>query len=133
LFEFGNWCLVKKHQKLLDTIKWDPIPPDDVVFVQAQACSKNRGTVNKDESVQPIPHHIYGDGDLMADTWELMRMTLAAAAEATFTVMDVPMTHLRQCAVTMDKWKALLISHCLIILGLVFNTRKMTVGVTPDY
>jgi len=65
----------------------------------------------------------------MADTWEQMRMTLAAAAEATFTVMDVPMTHFRQCAVTMDKWKALLISHYLIILGLVFNTRKMTVGV----
>ena len=60
-------------------------------------------------------------------------MTLAAAADAIFTVMGVPMTHLRQCAVALDKWKLLVVSHCLIILGLVFDTRKMTVGVTPEY
>ena len=83
-------------------IKWDPVPPDDVVFVQTQACSKNRGIVNKDGSVQPTPHHIYVDGDRMADTWERMQMTLAAAADAIFTVMGVPMTHLRQCTVILD-------------------------------
>ena len=51
LYYFGNWCLVKNHQKLLDMIKWDPIPPDDTVFVQAQACSKNRGIINDNGSV----------------------------------------------------------------------------------
>ena len=55
------------------------------------------------------------------------------AAEAIFTIMGFPMTHLRQRAVALDKWKGLVVSHCLVILGLVFNTRKMTVGVTPEY
>ena len=67
LYYFGNWCLVKKHQKLLDMIKWDPIPPDDTLSVQAQAFSKNRGIINEDGSVQPTPHNIYVDDDLMAD------------------------------------------------------------------
>ena len=77
--------------------------------------------------------HIYADDDLMADTRERMRMTLAAAVEALFAVMGIPMTHRRQCGVALDKWNALLVSYYLIILGLVFNTRNMTVGVIPTY
>ena len=102
-------------------------------FVQAQACSKNRGIINEDGSVQPTPHNIYVDHDLMADIRERMMMTLASSAEAIFTIMGFPMTHLRQSAVALDKWKGLVVSHCLVILDLVFNTRKMTVGVTPEY
>ena len=114
-------------------IKWDSIPPDDTVFVQAQACSKNRGIINEDGSVQPTPHNTYVDDDLMVDIRERMMTTLSSAAEAIFTIMGFPMTHIRQSAVALDKWKGLVVSHCLVILGLVFNTIKMTVGVTPEY
>jgi len=56
-----------------------------------------------------------------------MKMTLAAAAEAIFTVMDVLMTHPRQCTAALIKWRSLVVSYSLVMLGLVFNTRNMTV------
>ena len=62
-----------------------------------------------------------------------MPSALAAAAEAIFTIMGVPMLRLHQSAVAMDKWCLLVVSHCLILLGLLFNTRKMNVGVTEEY
>ena len=60
-------------------------------------------------------------------------MTLASTADAIFAIIGFPMTYLRQSAVALEKWKGLVVLHCLVILGLVFNTRKMTVGVTPEY
>ena len=43
------------------------------------------------------------------------------------------MLHLRQCAVAMDTWRLLVTSQSLILLDLVFNTQKMTVGMTKEY
>ena len=69
----------------------------------------------------------------MADIRCLMPMTLAAGGEGFFTVMGFPRLWLRQSAVAMEKWKLLLISHCLILLGFLFNTQKMTIGITDEF
>ena len=60
-------------------------------------------------------------------------MTLAAAAEAICMVMGVSITHLRSCAVALDKWLNLIVSHNLIIVGLVFNTWTITASITDKY
>lgn len=125
--------LVEKHKKLLDLATWDPEPDDDVTFVQARPCSKQHGIIDEEGNEEPSEHNTYVDDNLMADIRRRMPSTLAAAAEAIFTIMGFPMLRLRQSAVAMDKWRQLLISHCLILLGLVFNTRRMTVGVTDAY
>ena len=53
--------------------------------------------------------------------------------EAISTVMGVTMTHLRPCDVALDKWLNLIVSHNLIMLGLVFNTQTVTLGITDKY
>jgi len=61
-------------------------------------------------------------------------MTLAAAAEANFifTIMGRPMLQLRECAVALDKWRMTRVSHHQI-LGLMFDTRAMTIGIVSEY
>ena len=69
----------------------------------------------------------------MADTWHRMPKILAAASEAISAIMGQPMLHLWQCAIAMDTWCLLVVSHSLILLGLVFNTLKLSVGMTKEY
>jgi hypothetical protein len=114
-------------------VRWSEPPGSEVVFVKAKKCSKNRGILNDDGTEQPTPHNIYVDDNLMADTRERMPFTLAAAVEAIFVIMGFPRLLLRPSAVAMDKWKLLMVSPIQILLGLLFNTRDMTVGVTPAY
>ena len=125
--------LVQKHKDLLDMISWDeelyPIPN----LTRATPCSKNKGVINEDGSRKPTPHEIYVDDNLIADVKEGMPFALAAAVEAIFTIMGVPALHLRQCAVALDKWMQLRVAAIQVLLGLMFNTRDMTVGITKEY
>ena len=128
------WLKIK-HKFYLDNVQWEPetTEDEDVQYVQATACTQNQGILDEDGNEKPTPHHIYVDDDLMADTRPRMRQTLASAIEAIFTVMGVPCTRLRACAIAIDKWSQLVIAHCVILLGLVFNTQTMTVGITDEY
>jgi len=53
--------------------------------------------------------------------------------EAIFVVMGKPDTAVQQCPLAMDKWIALLVSHRQIVLGLIINTRTLTVGIPKKY
>ena len=123
--------LIKKHKYYLDMVKWDVPPDDSIVFVQAPACSQHPGIITDDGSLRPTPHEIYVDDNLIADTRRRMRSALAAAIESIFTIMGTPLLQMRQCAVALDKWCLLFISHRQKLIGLIFDTRRMTVG-TPD-
>ena len=125
--------LVEKHKKMIDMITWTRESTDGVRFARATKCSHNKGIINEDGTEQPSPHHIYVDDNMMADIGRRMPNTLASALEAIYTVMGEPLLRLRQCAVALDKWLKLQVSYCLVLLGLVINTRTMTVGVTDAY
>ena len=84
-------------------------------------------------SEKPSPHHIYVDDDLMGDIRRRLVHTLAAAIQSVFVIMGFPETFLQPCTMALDKWKLLSINPILIVLGLLWNTRNMTVGITPDY
>ena len=62
-----------------------------------------------------------------------MRHTLAAGLEAIFDLLGWPALLLHQCAVLLKKWRALEVMHYIILLGLVFDTRAMTVRITTAY
>ena len=72
--------LVKKHQALLDLATWDPEPDDDVVFVQAQPCSKQHHIIDEDGNEEPSEHNTYVIDNMMADVRRCMPSALAAAA-----------------------------------------------------
>ena len=126
-------CLLEKHKKYLDMVRWATLPEITVVFVQAPSCSKIRGIINKDSTEQHSQHNIYVDENLMADIARRLPYTLVAAIEAIFVIMGVPNLLLRPYAVAMDKWKKLYVHAIQVLLGLLWNTRDMTVGITPDY
>jgi len=100
-------------------IRWADETDDDVFFVPAKECSKNKGITNKDGTEQKTPHFIYVDDNLMADVRHCMKFTLAAAIEAIFTIMGFPYLALQQCALALDKWGVLHVSHNQVLLGLV--------------
>ena len=105
-----------------------------MIFFQAVQCEKSPGLINEDGTDQPSSqHNIYMDDSMMADTFQRIPQVIASAVDAFFTIMGVSMLHLRQCAVAMDKWKYLVVSYQLVLLGLSFNTREMTVSITDEY
>ena len=114
-------------------VAWKNPPNEQGAFTQATRCSINQGIFDENGVAQQTPHLIYVDDNLMADTPSRMRMTLAAAIQAIFVIMGFPALALRQCAVAMDKWSELIVGPIQILLGILFNTRKMTVSVTPKY
>ena len=130
---FAKRILVEKHRKYLDMLRWSDPPTSEVTYVQASACSKNPGIFNADGTEQPSQHNIYVDDNLMADTKRRLPFALASAIEAIFVIMGKPCLQLRPCAVAMDKWLQLRINPIQILLGLLFNTREMTVGITPQF
>ena len=126
--------LVEKHREYLDMISWAPACAADQVFVAAKGCELNPGVLNKDGTLLPPKTNIYVDDALLATIGqENMEKVLAAIIEAIFLVMGEPNVKVRQCPLAMDKWHDLTVSHAQVMLGLVINTRSMTVGITPEY
>lgn len=132
---YGRMDLVRKHKKYLDMIRWDYLCFDQSgPFVRASPCTINPGLVNSDGTPMKRRARIYVDDALMvAATVEEMKMLLAAIIEAIFTVMGEPDTSLRQCPLAMDKWQELVVGPKQIMLGLVLDTQKLTVGITEQY
>ena len=130
---FANKSLAIKHKYWLDMIRWADEPGPEVAFTKAKACTKNKGILDSSGTPKPTPHFIYVDDDLLADTRSRMYHTLAAGLKAIFDLLGWPALLLRQCAVSLQKWRALEVMHCIVLLGLVFDTRAMTVGITTEY
>jgi len=129
---FGSEELVDKHREYLDMIRWDDEPDENVRFAPAKECSKNKGIRNEDGTERKTPHFVYVDDNLKADVRHRMRFTLAAAIEAIFTIMGFPCLILRQCALALDSWGVLLVSHNQVLWGLVSSTSEWSVGISAE-
>ena len=114
-------------------VKWSDPPDKDYIFVQAESFSKNRGMQNEDDTEQPSPHDIYVDDNLMANIRHRMSQTLAAVVEAMVVIMSLPKLALCPCAIALDKWLLLEVHVVQILLGLLWNTRDVTVSITPEF
>ncbi len=90
----------------------------------------NKGILDDD----PLTANIYVDDILAAaDFKERMIRLLAAVIEAIFLVCGIPDTSVRQCPLSLEKWEELTVGPRQIVLGLVVDTNRMTVGITPEY
>ena len=78
----------------------------------------------------PTKHNIYVDDNLLAKVAAYMHRTLASGFEATFAIMEHPCPSLHPVAVNLDKLEELVVSPSQILLGLLENTREMTVSIS---
>ena len=130
---FDNVELVAKYQNYLDLLEWDE-PSDEVVdFLQANRDEFNQGVLDKEGRHMNTPSHIYVDDVLIAEIERYMRRALVAVIEAIYVIMGFPDDRYRQRNLAMNKWEGMKVSYEAVLLGLLFNTRKMTVGITDVY
>jgi hypothetical protein len=77
---------------------------------------------------------MYVDDTLMlALDVDRMKMVLAATIEAILTVMGELDVAVRQCPLAMDKWLELVVGPKQTMLGLIINTNRLTVAISPKY
>jgi hypothetical protein len=81
----------------------------------------------------PIPAHMFVDDSFLIATRMYMRRLLNSIVEAIFVVMGKQDDARRQCHIALDKWEDMLVSHQFVFIGLLFDTRRMTVGITNEY
>ena len=62
-----------------------------------------------------------------------MLRLLAACIHAIFVVTGTPEEILRPNPLAMDKWETMIVSYEITILGLILNTRALTIGITDEY
>ncbi len=78
--------------------------------------------------------NIYVDDILAAAVHKkIMERLLAAIIYAIFVVCGQPDITVCQCLLLLEKWNELIVGPKQIILGLIVNTNKMTVGITDKY
>jgi hypothetical protein len=126
--------LVKKHEALLNELKWleDLTPRPDLV--KAFPCKINCGITDDNGNLCLMTANIYVDDILAAAAHrENMTKLLAAVIEAIFTVCGTPDIAVRQCPLSLIKWHELIVGPRQIVLGLVIDTNTMTVGITKEY
>ncbi|KAL7526106.1 hypothetical protein ACHAXR_001323, partial [Thalassiosira sp. AJA248-18] len=125
--------LVTKHQTFLDMITIAPPAPEGTEFVKAVPCEINKGVLDEQGNQKPIPNFIYVDDCLLASVRRYTRRALAGCIEAIFVVLGYPATLVRQCPLAINKWRGMQVGHEIISIGLVFNSRLLTVGITREY
>ncbi len=128
-----NRDLANKHGELLDLLKWQGAPAE-VKLIQAFSCKIKPGIKEEPGIITPLSANIYVDDILAAAAYKKnMERLLAATIQAIFIVCGKPDISICQYPLLMENWLELIVGPKKIVLGLVINTKKMTVGITKDY
>jgi hypothetical protein len=125
--------LISKHKELLDMLKWEDEDTHIAEFVRAIACPLNPGIQNLNGFLEAFIY-VYVD-DILASANNKFNMLhlLATTIEAIFTVCDRAHIEVHQCPLSLEKWDELVVGTIQTKLGLIVDTNKLTVGITPDY
>lgn len=130
----GRESLLRKHEAMLNLINiTSPVVDLSTPQTPAARCSINQGVLLPDGTSRNTPHFIYVDDNLMADTANNMKYTLAAAIESIYAILGFPSPDIRPSAIAIDKWTTLCLGTSQILLGLIFDSRAMTVGTTHEF
>jgi hypothetical protein len=100
-------------------------------LIQAFGCTINPGIPDQH---CPLEAFIYVD-DIFAAAVGKRHICglLVAIIEAIFTVCGQTMIEHRQCPLSIEKWKELIIGPIQTVLGLIIDTNSMMVSIMPDY
>ena len=102
--------------------------------VIAASYELNPGVIDLAGNQVQHPSRIWVDGTLIvAVGFFAMQIALAAVTEAFLLCWENLTQKNRQCPLTMDKWAKLIVAEEQLGLGLIFNTRKMSVAITSKY
>ena len=129
--------ILAKHMDMLQQINIHSPTidgPDTQGITPATPCTINKGVAKgPDKKLISTPHFIYVDDDLIADTAPRLPYTLANIIHAIYSVMGWPEPLVRPTPVAEDKWLLLHLRTRQVLLGLVFDTRKMTVEISDEF
>ncbi len=83
--------MLKKHKKLLDTLRWEDTIPDPTSIMKAVPCELNKGVLDENGNLLPMTANIYVDHILGATvSKELTLKLLAAVIKGIFLVRSQP-------------------------------------------
>ena len=129
-----NPSLVRKHDKYLEMTRWEVPSSNSQKPTKSVKCDLNPGVLDSNGSQIFQQARIWVDDAMMAAVGvQQMKLTLAALIKAIFVVMGEPDEKLRQCHLAMDKWKTLVVAEHQLALGLILNTRTLSVAITAKY
>ena len=90
--------------------------------MQATLDSNNIGVIENGVRL-PIQNAMFANNNLIADTWEYLRPTLAASIEALFILLNFPEEPLKKSPLSIDKYYESLCSYSRKQLEYIINTR----------
>ncbi len=126
--------MIRKHKDLLNIFCRVKENCTHSELVQAFPFKINSGVLDSNGSIIPMAANIYVNNILAAAAFQdKMLKLLAANVEAIFLVCRTPDISVRQCPLLLKKWYKLIVGPRQIILGLLVDTNKMTVGITDKY
>lgn len=106
-------------------------PGPDVTFAQASADSLNTGVLDAQGRMLPTPNVTFVDDNMLADVRQRIRVCIHTSIRALFMILGWPEPSRRALAVALDKFSDRALSHRRVQLGLLFDTRTLTVSL-PD-
>jgi hypothetical protein len=121
------------HAELINLINWEEPCSSDQTFVPAFADNINKGVLDGKGNQLPIPVYMFVDDSFPVAIRRFMRRLLNAIIEAIFLVMGRRDDVRRQCHLALDKWDGMTVAHRFIFIGLDWNTRRLTLGITDEY
>ena len=107
-------------------IKWELQAGDQPALTRATGCVLDPGVL--DSLGDQISHPLVAALGVLS-----MKIALAAVIEAIFVVLGKPDLEHRQCLLAMDKWLNLIVAEHQLVLGLIWNTRRLTIAIPREY
>ena len=127
--------LVTKNDWLLQKLRWSDVssPPSSMTIVRTRPCTWHKGVFDSLGRCFPTKHNIYIEDNLLGKVKAYMHQALASGFEATFTIMGYPCPLVHPVAINLDKLEKLVVSLLQILLGLLVNTREITVSISDEF
>ena len=129
---FSRTDLVHTHKEFLDKVRYEGGDTLTLSIIQARSDSLNKGAYSESGQRLPSQHNTFVDDNLMADVADHIRHTIVASIEALFILLRRPDTHERRLALSLEMFIKSACSYKRVQLGILINTRDMTVSIPPD-
>ena len=129
---FTDNSLVNKHNTILENVRFCDPPSRDTRFVQSKPCNIRKGCHDENGNLKNPTLFMFVDDSLMCETRTRIMPLLAASIESLFQVMGEDDPEIRRSNLSMEKYYQMECSYTQVQLGIVVDTRKMTVRMTPE-
>ena len=97
-------------------------------ITQATPDSINQGIIHN-RVEDPTENNMYIDDNLVVDTWERLRITLACSIETLFDILGYPEKYLYKSPLSLDKYFDSKYSYIRKKLGYSIDTRNLIISI----